>query len=117
MALLMCNSDKGTGLSNVIASADASNHAIPTANELTWAFTKLVSANVVEVENGNYKIVDQYLDDLTIAYNQPGGLFETGRKGEEWLNESGLDVSDETVIEISKLDVSNAYNDYVSKTR
>ena len=82
----LAQSSKTPALADIIAAADATNHAIPTPNELSRAFTKLVTAGILNIENNNYKIKSEYLDGIEKAYNSKGGLFESGRKGQDWLN-------------------------------
>ncbi len=45
-------------LADVVAAADATNHAIPTPNELSQAFTKLTNAGVLSIKNNIYIIRD-----------------------------------------------------------
>ena len=117
MALVMSDTGDGAELANIIACADATNHAIPTPNELSWAFTKLFSVGLLRKEEGKFRISEEFRDDLVAAYNEPGGLFETARKGENWLNESGLDLRVSKNVTVTKENVDDAYKTYISRIR
>ena len=55
MSVYLAQSDEKATLSEIIAAADATNHAIPTTNELSHAFTQLVNAGVLHVKGDNIK--------------------------------------------------------------
>ena len=44
MAIHMSENNNGASLCDIISAADATNHTIPTADELTKSFTKFFSA-------------------------------------------------------------------------
>ena len=117
MSAYLAQSKKGSTLADVIGSADATNHAIPTSNELSQAFTKLVNAGILTIENSSYKIGSEYLIGIERAYRSKGGLFESANKGQKWLNVSNLEVNKTPKVIITQDEVKNAYNEYTSKIK
>jgi hypothetical protein len=117
MSVFLVQSNEESTLADVLAAADATNHAIPTPNELSQAFTKLVNAGVLKIEGNNYRISKEYIGDIEKAYKSKGGLFESGNKGKKWLNNSGLEVLKTPKITITQDDVKNAYDVYFSKIK
>ena len=117
MSIYLVQSDNGAKLCDVIGAADATNHAIPTPNELSHAFTKLLNAGVIEIKGNNYKIDPDKSSDIELAYKMRGGLFQSGLKGEAWLKRSNLKVVSNSSIVISQKDVKEAYDEYTSKIR
>ena len=115
MSAYLAQSSKTPTLADIIAAADATNHAIPTPNELSQAFTKLVSAGILNIENNNFKIKSEYLDGIEKAYKSKGGLFESGRKGQNWLNSLKLESTRMSKITITQDEVNTAYKEYTSK--
>jgi hypothetical protein len=85
MATYLTHGTDGARLHEVIAAADGINHAIPTAKELSRAFTKLVRADVAEIADDRFRLRDDLLPEIEKAYNGRGGLFESAKKGEKWL--------------------------------
>ena len=117
MSAYLAQSNKTPGLAEIIAAADATNHAIPTANELSQAFTKLVNAGILNIENKNYKIRSEYLDEIEKAYRSKGGLFESGRKGQNWLNTLKLESNRMPKITITRDEVNKSYKEYTLKLK
>lgn len=117
MSVYLAQSDDVATLAGIIAAADATNHAIPTPNELSQAFTKLANAGVVIVNNDSYKINSKHLGEIEEAYKTKGGLFESANKGKKWLNASGLSPKGTQKLTITDEQVTNAYNVYTSKIR
>jgi len=115
MSAYLVQSNSEPTLTDIIGAADATNHAIPTTNELSQAFTKLVNSGVMKIENKSYKIRDEYLGRLEKAYKSKGGLFESANKGQRWLNDSNLEIHKSLKITITENDVTNAYKEYTSK--
>ncbi len=114
MSVFLVQSKEEPTLAEVVAAADATNHAIPTPNELSQAFTKLINAGVLKVNCNNYKISSDYLSEIEKAYKSKGGLFESANKGKKWLNKSGLEVIKTPKITIKQDDVKIAYDAYTS---
>ena len=117
MAVHMVRSHGGASLADVIRAADASNHAIPTSQELSRALSKLTGAGVIDVAHGRYEVTGRFAADVAAAYDTEGGLFESGRKGHEWLQSANLEAASESIVGISDGDVKVAYDEYVSKRR
>ncbi len=117
MAIHMTQTENGASLSSIISAADATNHAIPTAKELTRAFTKFIQHSLVEISKNHYFICDQYRDSISQAYSSKGGLFETANKGLKWLKNSILVKDNESLIVITESDVEKAYKEYTSKLK
>ena len=114
MSVYLAQSKEETTLADVIAAADSTNHAIPTPNELTHAFTKLANSGVLNIKNNNHKISNHYLADIEKAYKRKGGLFESANKGQKWLNTSGLEAIKTPKVTITNEEVEDAYNEYTS---
>ena len=118
MSIYLAQAKGDCTLANVIAAADATNHAIPTANELNQALTKLVDAGLLTTENNNFIINSVYLDEIENAYNAKGGLFKTANKGQNWLNNSTLKIKKiEKVIYVTQEELKIAYNVYTSNIK
>ena len=115
MSIYMVSKNNGAKLSAIIGAADASNHAIPTTNELSSAFTKLKQHEVLDIENDKFIINSHYLNEIEKAYESRGGLFKTGDKGQKWLKKSKLLNMNESVILVTEEQLSTAYNEYTKK--
>jgi hypothetical protein len=114
MSIYLVQSTEETTLADIIGAADATNHAIPTINELSNAFTKLVNSQILKIENNNYKLSNEYLDGIEQAYKTKGGVFESASKGEKWLNKSNLEVIKSPKVSVTQEDVEYAYKQYTS---
>ena len=117
MSIYLVQTREEPSLVDVISAADATNHAIPTANELSNAFTKLSNAGILLIENNTYKISHEYLGEIEAAYTNKGGLFESPNKGKKWLNNTGLVAVKLPRITISNDDVDEAYKKYTSRIK
>jgi hypothetical protein len=117
MAIYMANSLNGSSLADVISAADTSNHAIPTPQELTSAFSKLLSVGVIEVADDSYSITTSFSAEITAAYNKPGGLFKTVDKGQKWLQQSNFKKTADIDVTISEEQMELAYKSYKSKSK
>ncbi len=118
IATYLAHESDGASLRELIAAADAINHAIPTAVELSNAFTKLASAGIVEVADDNrFQIRKDLLPEIEKAYKGKGGLFESGAKGEKWLR--SVDMTPTTIGDdlITADEVSIAYREYIAASR
>jgi hypothetical protein len=114
MSIYLVQSKEETSLADVISAADETNHAIPTPNELSNAFTKLINAGVLKIEKNNYKLSNEYLGEIEKAYKTKGGKFESANKGEKWLNKTGLEVIKSPRLTVTQEEVENAYKLYTS---
>lgn len=102
-------SHESSTLADVLSVADAINKAIPTPDELSQAFTKLVNAGVLKIEGNHYRISQEYIEELEIVYNSKGSLFESAEKGKKWLKRSGLKVQLIPKVTITLNDLKNAH--------
>ncbi len=53
----------------IIAAADATNHAIPTKEEMSQALTKFVQCRLICEEKGHYTIASEYLASIETAFS------------------------------------------------
>jgi len=113
MSIYLVQSTESTELCDVLGAADATNHAIPTTNELSHAFSKLSNAGVIEVKENKYIINPSFFKDIEAAYNKKGGLFESGRKGEKWLKKSNLEAVMNLSVSVSEKELKEAYDKYI----
>jgi len=114
MSVYLAQSSSEASLADVMAAADATNHAIPTSNELTHAFTKLVNSGVLIIQNSIYIIGTKYLADIENSYKSKGGLFESANKGKKWLKKTNLKVIKTPKTIITDKEARDAYNKYIS---
>ena len=117
MSVYLVHSNTDSTLADVIGAADATNHAIPTPNELSQTFTKLVNAGILTIEQSRYKIRSEYLSGIERAYRSKGGLFESANKGQKWLTATSLEVNRSPKVTITQDKLKNAYTEYTSKIK
>ncbi len=116
LALRWASSERPAQLQDILYSADAINHAIPTAEELDGALNRLLAAGFITREEGGFRLTD--LAHVTIA--------KVTRKRREildlWEDLSRLLAcpccgpnlrSVRRRVTITKPDVKKAYNAYV----
>lgn len=113
MALYLASRDQEAELYEIIAAADATNHAIPTAGELSSALTKFAQSGLIRQHEGRYSIVGDYLPAIRKAYDSRGGLFAAGDKGLKWLRRTRLPSVGADCIKLSDAEVTGAYNRYI----
>lgn len=114
MATYLAHGTDGARLHELIAAADAINHAIPTAKDLSRAFTKLVRTEIVRISDTRFRLSEEFLPELEKTYKGRGGLFESAKKGEKWLKSLNVNQSNNRDILITEDDVATAYNAYTS---
>ena len=114
MALLLAQGTKGARLCELIAAADLTNHAIPTARELSSALTKFARCRLVTASRGRYLLSPRHVPALWKAYEGRGGLFSSGDKGLKWLKRAALAPAVKRRIPISDAQVKAAYDQYHS---
>jgi len=112
MAIYLASRDQGAELYEIIAAADATNHAIPTAGELSSALTKFAKSGLIRQHEGKYSIAGDYLSSIQKAYDSRGGLFTSGDKGVKWLRRTCLSIWGTDGIELSDTEVEAAHNRY-----
>jgi hypothetical protein len=117
MAVLLAQGEAGAQLHELIAAADATNHAIPTSRELSSALTNFIRCGLVAVSRDRYHLSPQYLPDVQKAYQGRGGLFAAGDKGLRWLKRSGLAPGNTERVEFSEAQVKAAYDLYIGALR
>lgn len=115
MAVYLAGSGQGAQLCEIIATADATNHAIPTAAEMSSALTRFAQCGLIRQHAGKYSIVEEYLPAIEQAYKGRGGLFSSGEKGEKWLRKTRLPPHTTDCIGLSDADMQAAYDQYVQK--
>lgn len=113
MSIHMAQSEQGASLSEIIRTADATNHAVPTAEELSSAFTKFVQHGLIEISENTCSICEEYRASIAKAYHAKGGLFKSGEKGLEWLNSSTHPQINTKTVSITKEKVTEAYQEYM----
>lgn len=114
MATYLTQGTEGARLQEVIAAADGLNHAIPTAKELSRAFTKLVRTEIMAVTDDRFRLRDDLLPEIKKAYGSRGGLFESAKKGEKWLKSLNVVERTDQAVLITEDDVAVAYKEYTS---
>lgn len=117
MALLFAQGEAGARLHELIAAADAINHAIPTSRELSSAFTRFIRCGLVTVAGDRYVLPPQHRPGVQKAYEGRGGLFAAGDKGLRWLKRSGFAPGNTERLEFSEAQVKAAYDLYVGPLR
>ena len=117
MSLFLARGGAEAELHDLIEVADATNHAIPTTKELSSALAKFVRCGLITVEEGRYKLAQQHVHSIRQAFEAKGGLFESGKKGLNWLKVSGLiELCTKRVI-VSEAKAKAAYNQYIKRMR
>ena len=117
MALLLAGGDKSARLHEVMGAADATNHAIPTTQELSHALTKFVQYGVVTVAEDLYSITPEYFFVVKKAQKGKGGLFASGDKGLKFLKSTEFLRRSDNCIELSDKEVDTAYKLYLKAMR
>ncbi|WP_436716629.1 hypothetical protein U8335_04295 [Roseiconus lacunae] len=112
MSVYMMHGEDGASLSDLIAAADAMNHAIPTSGELSRALTRLAKCNIVKHVQDRFRIAQDYLPAIAAARDRKGGLFATPDKGKRWLASTTFVIDEDARITIHKADVTAAFDQY-----
>ena len=99
----------GATLAEIIAAADVINHEIPTAGELSLAFSRLVVCGIVEVRNDRYLLARNRSRAVRKALEGKGGLISYVDKCLKWLKETGLEPLPSATVTVSDSDVRAAY--------
>ncbi len=98
MSLFLTRDADGTPLKDIIAAADATNHAIPTPKELSRALSKFIQCELISTNDDRYLISSEFIPDIQKANEGKGGLFQTPEKGFKWLTKSGLTIKNDKKI-------------------
>lgn len=117
MAIYLSGRDQGAELYEIIAAADATNHAIPTAREMSLSLTKLIRCSLIQVQEDRYSIVTDYLSSIKAAYDGRGGLFTSGDKGLKWLQKEKLTDRGNEDVKLTETQMKAAYDQYIKAIR
>jgi hypothetical protein len=117
MSVFLAHGQDGAALDELIAAADAMNHAIPTRGELIRSLTRLASCGVLSEENGRFRIAKSYLPLIATANQEKGGLFSTPDKGKKWLSQMDFTVDDSVHVAITDQQLSEAFSTYHKRLR
>ena len=112
MSVYMMHGEDGASLAELIAAADAMNHAIPTSGELSRALTRLAKCNVVTQVEDRFRIAQDYLPAIAAANDRKGGLFATPDKGKRWLISTSFAINEDARITVHEADVTAAFGQY-----
>lgn len=113
MSLFLTRDVNGTLLKDIIAAADATNHAIPTPKELSRALSKFIQCELISTIDDRYLISPEFMTDIQKANEGKGGLFQAPEKGLKWLKKSGLTIKNGKKIELTDEEVHSAYQAYI----
>ncbi len=102
----------GATLAEIISAADVIEHAIPTAGELSRAFSRLVDCGIVQVKNDRYLLARNRTRAVRKALEGRGGLFSNVDKCLKWLKKTGLEPLPSATFTVSDSDVLAAYVSY-----
>jgi hypothetical protein len=114
MAIFLAGGKKGALLEDVIASADATNHAIPTTRELSGAMAKFLGCGLVALDDDRWVLSRRMVPEIKKAYARRGGLFAAGDKGLTFLKRSRLPC-EPTDFKLTDATVKRAYRVYLRK--
>jgi hypothetical protein len=117
MALYLAGKGQGAELYEIIAAADATNHAIPTTREMSRALNKFVQCGLVCEQDGRYWIADDYMAAIGKAHNSRGGLFASGDKGVKWLRETRPPAQGTGSVKLTDAEMKAAYDQYTKALR
>lgn len=117
IAIFLVGADKSAPLYMVIGAADATNHAIPTTQELTRAFTKFVQCGLITVAGDQYTVCPEHIPAIKKAFAGKGGLFESGDKGLKFLKRSQLVQKNNLTVTLTDVEVEAAYKEYINAMR
>ncbi len=111
-AVALASERDGATLAEVIGAADAIAHTIPTADELADAFSRLVGCGIVQTEGGRYGVAPEWRPAIAACLRGRGGLFDAVDRCARWLDQSGLEPSEEAAVPLSVAEVQAAYEVY-----
>jgi len=95
-----------------MGAADVINHAIPTAGELSRAFSRLVDCGIVQVENDRFLLARNRQHAVKEAVAGKGGLFSKVDNCLKWLQGAGFEPLLLATETVSDSDVRAAYASY-----
>ncbi len=101
----------------MIAAADAIAHAIPTADELAEALSRLVGCGIVQAQGGRYGVAPERRQAVAACLRGRGGLFGAADRCLAWVDQTGLEPSQDAAIQLSAAEVQAAYEAYRASLR
>ncbi|KAB7619364.1 hypothetical protein F3N43_13910 [Alkalilimnicola sp. S0819] len=117
MAVFMAKQGEPAELHEIIAAADAMNHAIPTPSELSSAFTKLAQCEILEPVGDRYVVSERHLSGVATAYSGKGGLVRTPDKGLKWLLETSHTPSTAEQVVVLAAKFRHAFKQYQARLK
>jgi hypothetical protein len=107
----------GAALAEIVGAADVINHAIPTAGELSRAFSRFVDCGLVQVKNDRYLLTRTRQRAIKEAVAGKGGLFSKVDNCLKWLKRADLEPVQSTTVTVSESDVQAAYESYCASLK
>jgi hypothetical protein len=114
IAISFVHKKGGATLAEIIVAADVINHAIPTAGELSSAFSRLVTCGIVQVNNDRYLLARNWQRVVKKAVEGKGGLFSKVDKCLKWLKRADPKLAQSTTVTVSDSDFRAAFESYAS---
>ena len=111
-ATCMAQKDNGATLADIIGAADAINHTIPTATELSTAFSHLAGCGIVRLSDDRYVVAEEHLQAIRKVLKGKGGLFASADKLLKWLRRAGFEGDTAATLPLSDAEVKQAYESY-----
>jgi hypothetical protein len=112
-ATLLVHKAGGATLAEVIAAADAVNHAIPTTDDLSRAFSRLADCGIVQIKNDRYLVARGRRRAVALSVTARGGLFSSADRCLKWLKTTGLEPPQSSATaSLSDAEVRAAYESY-----
>ncbi len=111
-AIALVKKEDGATLAEIIAAADAINRAIPTAEELTHALSRLAGCGIVLAGPDRYRLAPERRPAVERCLQGEGGLFGAVDRCVKWLDQSRLEPARRTTIRVSEAEVQAAYDGY-----
>ncbi len=99
-AVALASERDGATLAEVIGAADAIARAIPTADELAGALSRLVGSGLVQASGDRYGVAQEWRPAVAACLRGRGGLFDAVDRCARWLDQSGLEPSQDAAIKL-----------------
>ncbi len=112
MSVYLAHGPGGVSLPDLIATADAMNHAIPTSGELSRALTRLARCRVINQIDDRFFIAAEFLPGLAEANSRQGGLFQLPENGRNWLSSVDFELDEHAEIKVRQENVTAAFEHY-----
>lgn len=109
---------RGATLTGILGTADLINHAIPTAGQLSRAFSRLAACGLLKSRNKRYLVPSAYRKPIREAVEARGGPFDLPPdKCLKWLRSTGLEPVDSTMIAVTESEARAAYQAYLERLK